>query len=277
MTFSRAHLLLAAVTLGAGLAGCAPPPPPVVAPPTIAAPGDAPPAAVVVQMAEPGTTPRAIVNAEGPPTMSYQDFLPELTDEPRRQMIWGLFLTAEARAYAFDAPGQWMPLRHIDYVDELGGRKKGDWNTSGRIQLVGKTDIASLFHEIFHSAFHRSYLRAGADAHWNEAFCDAFRYTQEKELLPSPASTWAKRIDEFALMNMEQAQAAPGNYKWKFVYVYPAAIVVRRSGGTSQGLYALWNELVLLRQRTGSDVLDQYFGYPMAKINEIVHRAKAAE
>ena len=26
------------------------------------------------------------------------------------------------------------------------------------------------------------------------------------------------------------------------------------------------NELVLLRERTGRDVLDQYFGYPMAQI-----------
>ena len=261
MTVSRLPLLLSLASLGTITAACAPPPPAVA------------PAGVAYE-----TAPRGVVYADqGPPTMAYQSFAPQLTDEPRRQWLWGVFLSAQARAYTFDAPGRWKPLREIDYVDDLGPHKRGDWNVSGRIELVGKDDTGSLFHEIFHAAFYGSPLHAGQDGEWKEAFCDAFRYVEEKELLPPPASSWVKKIDELTTMNMAQVQAMGGRYGWKFEYGYPAAIIVRRAGGTSQGLYALWNELTLLRQRTGRDVLDQYFGYPMAGIIEVIRQQKAVQ
>ena len=169
-----------------------------------------------------------------------EEFLPELTDEARRQWIGDFFLNAQARAYSFaDLPGHWMPLHHVDYVDDLGNKsKKGEWSLSGRIQLVGRTDVGSLFNDIFHAAYHRSPLHAGEDLHWKEAFCDAFRYTQEKELLPPPASSWVKKMDEYGATTMDQAQRRPAITTGSSSTSIPRRSS-RRSGGRRQGLYAL--------------------------------------
>jgi hypothetical protein len=192
--------------------------------------------------------------------MPYENFLSELSDPQRRQWLWGVFQAGERQAYAFAAaPQLFVPLTRVNYIPP--GGKAGDWNPSGRIELVANADAGVLFHEIFHTVYHRSVLHAGSDVHWKEAFCDAFRYLAERELLPPPPSNWTGKIENFERMSFEEVRRAGGGAKWKAVYTYPASLIVRRAGGTMAGFRALWFGLIEARERAGRDILDDFFGY----------------
>jgi len=206
--------------------------------------------------------------AEGPPTMPFDAFLPEMSDGPRRKWLWTVFLAGQAQAWTFaKSPSVWITLRQIAYI--APGNKAGDWSSSGKIELLGNSEPGLIFHETFHTVFSRSGLHAGNDGRWGEAFCDAFRFVAERELLSPPASPWVGKIVAFENMSFEEARHAPGNARWKTIYTYPASLIVKRAGGTMAGLRTLWFELIAERQRTGVDLLDQFFGYsPEATLEE---------
>ncbi len=246
-------------------------PPPVLVPvgPDYGRPQPVEPSQYVVPFPPSMSQPQYSVGAVAPPSptgqpwpsVPYGSFLADSDDEAKRQQLWSLFHAVEREAHAFVlSPDKWVTLVEVKLVPQQS--LAGEWTTSGVIHMKPDNTPGVMFHEVFHTAFHRSVLHAGKDVHWGEAFCDAFRYAAERELLPPPPSSWANSITRFTTMTEAQAMA-PGNGSlgWKRAYGYPASIVVKRSGGTMEGLRKLWFELVALKQQRGTDVLDGYFGW----------------
>lgn len=221
------------------------------------APGARPALVYVVPPAAPPVREQA-------PTMPFEAFLPEQEDGPQRQWLWKVFQASERQAWLFAAsPSAWVPLVRVDYAAFKGARA-ADWNSHGVIQVRAGDDPGVLFHETFHTVFHRSPFHAGRDIQWTEAFCDAFRFAAEREILPPPPSSWVEKIAKLSSMTYDEAGHAHHNAKWLAVYGYPASLVVRRSGGTLAGLRSLWYSLIELRRQRGGDVFDEFFGYSPA-------------
>jgi hypothetical protein len=201
---------------------------------------------------------------DGWPSLPYEQFLPDTADTSRRQALWPLFHQAEAEAQAFAVPGDpWVPITRVEYGSE---RHAGEWSTTGVIQMKEGKDAGLMFHEIFHAAFHKSEFNSShtdRDGTWNEAFCDAFRYFAERQLL-SERSGWVDKIDRMTTLTSEDAPDDGDGYSTR-KYKYPASLIVKRAGGPNGSLgtlRGLWYELITLRrQGGGAPVLDQFFGY----------------
>ena len=124
----------------------------------------------------------SVVTSSALLTMAYSKFMVGCQDEAVRQRLWTLFSAAEKEAKRFaETPGHWVVLKEVVVV-----ATGSIWTANGRIQLSPQCNPGTMFHEIFHTAFHKSVLHQGSDEGWGEAFCDAFRYMMEKQLLPQP-------------------------------------------------------------------------------------------
>ncbi len=205
-----------------------------------------------------------IIPYEGWPSLTYAGFLADSSDRARRERFWPLFHQAEAEAQAFaTSREQWVPIIRVEYGAQ--GTASGDWTTSGVIQMKPDKDAGLMFHEIFHPAFHKSEFHVSQDDRdgaWSEAFCDAFRYYAERQLLPEPRSGWVRRLDRLTTMTESQALADTSFSRRK--YTYPASVIVKRVGGPSgsmASLRALWFQLIVMRRQTGTTVMDQFFGF----------------
>jgi len=120
-----------------------------------------------------------------------------------------------------------------------------------------------MFHEIFHDTFGRSQFSKGEDKAWAEAFCDAFRYMMEKKYLPDPRSKWFLKVDRFADESYYHVMSKSGDKRFDQRYVYPASLIVHKSGKDLEKFRILWFELQKLRETKNADVLNTYFGYNM--------------
>jgi hypothetical protein len=199
--------------------------------------------------------------AQGP-LMPYSAFLPNGDDEGKRQAAWVLYQGAEREARTF-APGRWIPVVGVLYSS--ADRGAADWSANTRlIHMQDKYDATTLFHEVFHPAFHNSEFNPrpfDRDNAWNEAFCNAFRYYAEKELLPAQTD-WARKFDRIATMSQAEGLGNGDNRMRK--YVYPAALVIKRAGGQRGSMdtfRTMWFELIAMRRQRGAPVLDEVFGF----------------
>jgi hypothetical protein len=129
-----------------------------------------------------------------------------------------------------------------------------------------------MFHEMFHPVFHPSEFHlmpngvishTDRDGAWSEAWCDAFRYYAERELLPEPRSGWVQRLDRLTQMTEAQVMAEGDSFT-KRKYTYPASLIVKRNGGANGSmttLRALWFDLIAKRAQAGAPVMDAFFGF----------------
>jgi hypothetical protein len=196
------------------------------------------------------------------PALPYSEFLANGEDEGKRQAAWVLYHAAEREARTF-APGRWIPIAGVVY--STPDRGAADWSFNTRlIHMQDKYDGTTLFHELFHPAFHNSPFNTPPrqrDSSWAEAFCNAFRYYAEKEFVPGE-TPWAAKFDRIANMT-EQEGLGNGNRRMR-VYVYPAALVIKRAGGRNGSMDTfrkMWFDLIALHQQRGGSVLDEVFGY----------------
>jgi hypothetical protein len=265
----RRAALLALASLATVVSGCAAEETtPVVAPPPPQAVAVAPVVTPVAEVAPPATRAQpGIVTTTGGdpawanvPTMPYSHFLPNSQDEGRRQQFWTLFQRAEQEARQFpSSPSKWVPLVLAEYVSLA--TTSGEWSPDGHIELKPENQPGVMFHEIFHTVYHLSELKTPGDGRWTEAWCDAFRYAAEKELLPTP-SNWVPKMTKITTQS-EADFMGDSVSKWKTNYAWPAALIIKRSGGTMAGLHALWVQLLAQKRARGGTVpiQNEFFGY----------------
>lgn len=192
------------------------------------------------------------------PTMDYTNFLAGYPDEVKRRQLWSYFLLVEREAKSFaGTEKKWKPIRMV-----VLGKGIPIYVTTGRIRMNTNSDWA-MFHEIFHDPFSRSEFNHGTDKAWGEAFCDAFRYMMEKKCLPEPRTKWFSKIDHFSDETYEQIMGKSGDKRFDQKYLYPASLIIHKTGRDLEKFRALWFELQKMRETTNADVLNAYFGYDM--------------
>lgn len=196
------------------------------------------------------------------PTMAYDQFLPEVSDEKERSELWSYFRAAEREAKKFaGTPERWVVIKKV----EIG--KGPHWGASGKIVITPKSGAGTLFHEIFHTAFQKSVFHPDPkEQAWEEGFCDAFRYAAEHDLVQGPPSDWASHIQKLTAMTYEEALASSKDHGLLKAYRFPASRIVKKSGGTLEGMRRMWFELTEKRNQTGRAVFDEYFGWAAKEI-----------
>lgn len=193
------------------------------------------------------------------PTMNPAEFLPGYENRKRRAWLWRLFQEAEQQAKMFvESADRWIVLRRV-----VPKKDAALWIEDGTIEIDPSFDPGTLFHEIFHTAFHKSSLLAGKDEAWGEAFCDAFRYMMEKQLLPQKHSDWFLKIDKYTTMSYDQIMISTADRAHDQKYGYPASRIVRAAAKNPLEFRRLWFTLLRLRKQSEVDILNDLFDYDM--------------
>jgi hypothetical protein len=190
-------------------------------------------------------------------------FLKDYNNYERKEELYKYFEEVKKISMQFLITNdKFYPITEVIYSN-----KDNFWAIKGNTSFISynpDSDEGTLFHEIFHSIFHVSFLHNGSDDEkWGEAFCDAFRYFTEYQVLKNKESNWFLKIDRFSNLSYEEIMLNSTDQNYDKKYAYPASLIIKSVNKDFNKFKESWE--YLNNKKIDDNVCNTFFKYDINK------------